>query len=281
MSLPTITVDGGLIRSPVDGRDYIYSHVLNQRGISVLSISQNSPLLNVDHRKYLDDVRSQYKRQTCVGFATSAMIETHINKNTGKINSYMSPEFIYDNRTNVEQECMYLRDAMNILLNLGICTEEACPYQKTNNKLRGPNQNAIMQAKQFRIDSYASIKTIDEMKHAIYTEGSCIVALPFYNNSSTFWKPKGPTENMRGGHAVLFCGYDDTSRHFILRNSWGDLWNFPMMGYAYFSYDDFPCMWEAWTCVSSPILTEEQQHTITTTNASVKSNSCKSGCHIC
>jgi len=276
MSMTTITAGGGLIKSPIDVRDYIYSNVLNQSGISVLSVD-STPLLNIDNRKYLADVRSQYQRETCVGFATSAMIESNINKNTGKINYYMSPEFIYDNRINKDQDSMYLRDAMNILLNLGISTEQVCPYQKTNNNYV-PTQYAMTQALQFKIQSYASIKTIDEMKHAIYNEGSCIVALPFYNNSSTFWKPASSTENVTGGHAVLFCGYDDTARHFILRNSWGDLWNFPMMGYAYFSYDDFPCMWEAWTCVS-PSLTQEQQNTITTTNASVKSSNC--GCNIC
>jgi C1A family cysteine protease len=34
----------------------------------------------------------------------------------------------------------------------------------------------------------------------------------------------GKGEQLLGGHAVLAVGYDDTTQHFIVRNSWGADW---------------------------------------------------------
>jgi C1A family cysteine protease len=56
----------------------------------------------------------------------------------------------------------------------------------------------------------------------------------------------GPTEKVVGGHAVVGVGYDDSTQHFIVRNSWGTGWGLQgyfMMPYAYLTdtnlADDF------------------------------------------
>jgi C1A family cysteine protease len=41
-------------------------------------------------------------------------------------------------------------------------------------------------------------------------------------------------EQCLGGHAVLVVGYDDTSKHWIMRNSWGTSWG--MAGYFTLPY---------------------------------------------
>jgi C1A family cysteine protease len=43
-----------------------------------------------------------------------------------------------------------------------------------------------------------------------------------------------PKETLRGGHAVLAVGYDEASRRFIVRNSWGPKWG--MGGYFTIPY---------------------------------------------
>ena len=43
-------------------------------------------------------------------------------------------------------------------------------------------------------------------------------------------------EQVVGGHAVMAVGYDDSTREFIVRNSWGTTWGIKgyfMMPYAY------------------------------------------------
>lgn len=40
-----------------------------------------------------------------------------------------------------------------------------------------------------------------------------------------------------GGHAMVLVGFDDTTRMFVVRNSWGADWG--DHGYCYISYDFF------------------------------------------
>ncbi|CAF1343584.1 unnamed protein product [Adineta ricciae] len=47
--------------------------------------------------------------------------------------------------------------------------------------------------------------------------------------------PSSLTVAMTGTHAVLVVGYDDRTRHFIVRNSWGRDWGID--GYFYIPYD--------------------------------------------
>ena len=42
-------------------------------------------------------------------------------------------------------------------------------------------------------------------------------------------------ESVVGGHAVVAVGYDDTSKRFIVRNSWGAAWG--IKGYFTIPYD--------------------------------------------
>jgi len=44
----------------------------------------------------------------------------------------------------------------------------------------------------------------------------------------------GQDENVLGGHAVVAVGYDNATRRFIVRNSWGDWGD---KGYCYFPYE--------------------------------------------
>jgi C1A family cysteine protease len=47
--------------------------------------------------------------------------------------------------------------------------------------------------------------------------------------------PNVRTEPLLGGHAVLLVGYDNRTRRFIARNSWGSRWG--DRGYFYMPYD--------------------------------------------
>ena len=44
-----------------------------------------------------------------------------------------------------------------------------------------------------------------------------------------------PGETVLGGHCVVAVGYDDSQRHFIIRNSWGTGWG--QQGYCFMPYE--------------------------------------------
>jgi C1A family cysteine protease len=51
----------------------------------------------------------------------------------------------------------------------------------------------------------------------------------------------GADEQLRGGHAVLAVGYDDSTQRFLVRNSWGDQWGdggYFTMPYEYLTNPD-------------------------------------------
>ena len=56
-------------------------------------------------------------------------------------------------------------------------------------------------------------------------------------------------EKLLGGHALLVVGYDDRSRRFIVRNSWGPRWG--RVGYCFIPYDFVvhrrKFAWDFWT----------------------------------
>lgn len=47
--------------------------------------------------------------------------------------------------------------------------------------------------------------------------------------------PDVEIEALIGGHAVLAVGYDNSTQHFIIRNSWGADWG--DKGYFYMPYE--------------------------------------------
>ena len=54
------------------------------------------------------------------------------------------------------------------------------------------------------------------------------------------------SEKFKGGHAIVFCGYDMMSKRFIFRNSWGTKWGQEGYGTIPFEYVD-QMGWDFWT----------------------------------
>jgi C1A family cysteine protease len=236
----SVTIGVGLIKSPIDNRDYKYGEKC-----TVLSVDAIPETL--DYRNEMSFVRNQGSKATCVAFATSAMKEWQERDIIGK-NRYMSPEFIYENRCNRDIEGMNLRDAMDILLKSGICSEATYPYNRND----VPSTTIIPQpvydeATKFKIKSYARINTQEELKTALLHKGPCLVAFPCYNNAINFWKQETGDVSL-GGHCVLIVGYDKNG--YILRNSWAITWG--DYGYTYYPYGDWGEHWEIWSSIDLP-----------------------------
>jgi len=224
-----------VIPSPPDKRDW-----------KVASIYKVMELpAEFDLRDKLKKVRDQLSQGSCVAQAGCAMksVQERLDANSGFIEDYMSPQFIYNNRENKDSEGMFLRDLMRILKNIGIVPESKYPYGTFD----PINQELYNLAKNYVIDNYAMVSTIEELKLALYINKGAIFAVPVYNYGPRMWH-KDAGDYLLGYHCMAFTKYSDINRKLDVRNSWDDDWEND--GYTEMSYDDFLSdVLECWTTI--------------------------------
>lgn len=206
------------------------------------------PLSTIDLTSQLLPVRNQGNVCACVSFSTSCMKEYQ-----DKTDSYLSPAFIYQSRSNYPNDCMTIKNALQILTLSGVCYDTSYTYD--NIKITGIiPQNAIIEAKKFKIKSYLQINDVNSLKNALQNNGPCPIAFPVYNYSKELWV-QNPGDKFIGGHCMTVVGYDNNS--FIIRNSWGSNWG--NKGYTNFPFNHWGAQWEVWTAINQPIETKETQ----------------------
>jgi C1A family cysteine protease len=222
--------------SPVDDRDWVLE--------SIVDYHQTLPS-TLDYRPLLQDIRNQGDLPTCAA-QTAACIKEYQEHKDIQYNDYLSPMFIYDNRSNQDTEGMFGRDVMSILAKKGICQESLLPYEVGIMKPDVVPAECYTDAINFKIKGYALVNTILGVKTALVLYGPCYIAFPIYSTNNTdIWKPSSKGEPSIGGHAMTVVGYTNDS--FIIRNSWGSSWG--QNGYCYYPFNDFGCHWEIWTSV--------------------------------
>jgi len=218
-------------RSPKDERDWKASAIYPKITLPI----------KTDNRELMFTARDQGDQGSCVAMAGSAMKEWQETKEW-ELNEYLSPQFIYNNREDLDEEGMYMRDLMDILRQKGDCLERLCLYGSFDK----PSEVAYRNASYHIVKSYAAVEAIDELKTALYVNGPCVIAVPVYNFTERMWY-KRPGEYLLGGHAILVVDYDDEKGGFWIRNSWGEDWG--NEGYCFMKYDDFGFIWETWTTI--------------------------------
>jgi C1A family cysteine protease len=191
-----------------------------------------------DLRSQLLGIRNQGNYGSCVCFSTCCLREFYANAT-----NYLSPSFIFHLRTDKNTNGMTIDNALNTLQNIGVCYEKTYPYSTIISSANIP-ANAIIEANNFKINAYALITSINNLKDALYNYGPCIMAIPVYNYSLKLWE-KNTNDTLLGGHCVTVVGFNDISGCFIIRNSWGTNWG--DNGYTYFPYTDWGMQWEVWT----------------------------------
>ena len=215
-----------------DHRDFMY------QGIKPKKLRLPS---SVDLREHCSAVENQGALGSCTANALAGNIEfLEIKFNAVSTYVDVSRLFIYyferaiEHTVDTDSGAM-LRDGVKSLNVNGVCPESMWPYI-IKNFAKMPYADVVEEAQGHTISSYHRLTTHSDRLTCL-TEGFPFVfGFAVYESfesqqtarTGIAQMPK-KDEPMVGGHAVLAVGFDQPSKRFIVRNSWGTGWG--MDGY--------------------------------------------------
>lgn len=210
----------GALRGKIDVRDYKIDRKL--------AMAVQYP--DTFELSELPPVKNQGSIGSCVAHAVSEILEFHYRAGT-KLK--LSTNFIYGIHYKLfgtKGPGMYLRDACKIVKDYGDPKEEYCRgntevdrvYDIANTSFA--NELIMDNAKQYRITSYAKVKSDNDIKYALMNHGPVLAAIKWYSKNtasrSTGLLVKNGTYN--GSHAIMIYGWNEIG--WLCQNSWGTTW---------------------------------------------------------
>lgn len=231
-----------------------------QMGLVLPPISVPSEL---DYSKDMTVVRDQGNEGTCVAFASVVGVKEYQDTKEYKKSIGLSPRYLYSLCKEIDgipnEEGTYPRIAMKVLLNNGVCPESYWPYKPYQNDK--PKKDADTKAKVYRINAYARLKALMEMKRSLIVNGPFLAGVQVFRSwftkkalSKGLIPMPGKDDILEGGHAICIVGYNDTQKLFKFKNSWGSQWGDKGYGYLYYDYMKKYCMdaWSATDLIGNP-----------------------------
>jgi C1A family cysteine protease len=199
----------------------------------------------VDLRPLCSPVEDQGNLGSCTGNAIAGAIEL-LEVKAGKPLTDISRLFIYYQErayegTIGEDSGAFIRDGIKAVRKVGAAREDLWPYVVSRFADK-PSAAAYVDAKGRKFKSYQRILTLNGMLDCLAAGFPFVFGFSVYSDfmssrvarTGVLNMPK-PSETMEGGHAVLAVGYDQATRRFIVRNSWGSSWG--VAGYFTIPFD--------------------------------------------
>jgi C1A family cysteine protease len=230
---------------PIDWRDRYYNFARIE-----------SPRERVDLRLWASPVEEQLHLGSCVGQAVVGAYELMLNKIDKSKFIDLSRLFVYYNARLLDNETAedvgaYVRDGIKAVEKYGVCSEQSWPYL-INRFAEPPSINSYDEARQRTIKKYYRLADIKDIIDALNADYPVVTSMNVYDSFEELEDSKNyilpmPTanENLIGGHAVTFVGYDLPKKLFLARNSFGENWC--MDGYFWVPFDyaekDFMDSW--------------------------------------
>jgi len=222
-----------------DMRDLRYS--------APLEVLQNLPA-RLDLRAQCPPIVDQGRLGSCTGNAIASSF--YFSELKQQINNAFQPSrlFIYYNERKIEATIPWdcgasIRDGFKSINKDGVCSEELWTYD-IHRFAEQPPAECYEQAQDHQTLAYRSLQqTLSELKGCLYEGYPFVFGFTVYDSfesdevANTGRVPlPGYDEEVKGGHAVMAVGYDDSSQSFVVQNSWGEGWGdhgFFYMPYAY------------------------------------------------
>lgn len=252
----------GYIPSMPDDRDYTYATF------------KNKEILPSSFENEISSIKDQGSTGLCVGFSSASAQESNAKMRYGeKID--ISPSFIYAESKVLDGDNVIgtsIKNALKVLKNIGSCEYDLMPFVDDENTRTNkfPKRTSAMytNAGKYKIDAYAKVHTVDDIKSAIYNEGEVKTGFQIFE---TFMKAEDGFIGIidgryYGAHDVVLFGWDDNLERVIngvnykgffkIKNSWNKQWGNNGIGYLAYGLLDHgtPDGWwklvlENWTTV--------------------------------
>jgi C1A family cysteine protease len=188
---------------------------------------------SVDLRSLDTPIKDQGNLGSCTSFMATGVMQ-FVRKGLGLPDMSLSELFIYYGERVLENTVSYdsgasIGDAFAVLASPGACQETDWPYDISKFTQKPPAQAYTDAALDVAAQELALDGSLDSIKQCL-AEGSPVgfgfdVYSSFRNIGADGIMPvPGPDEELLGGHAVMFVGYNDTTQRLIVRNSWGTGW---------------------------------------------------------
>lgn len=238
----------GVIDSPIDERDYVYSEVCG-------AAREVFPVRFINKHTYVKDQKSSMK---CVGFAGSSYMESKevMRLGSDKI-PVLSAQFAYYMAKTLDGLSPYVEGTTGkaiaeAMYKYGICEDKYMPFVEKGDLLSNmskPSKEAYQNAEGRKIDGYAKVTTITDIKRAVVEEGGCLVSMLYYadmlHTIDGYIAKPNPTSKKMGNHMKVIIGYDDEHEaivrgikykgFFVQLNSYGE--DQGVFGIEYIPYD--------------------------------------------
>jgi C1A family cysteine protease len=183
----------------------------------------------------------------CTAHAIAAAVEYETVKQGLKPITRPSRLFIYYNERLMEGTVdsdagAQIRDGIKVVSKYGVCQEPEWPYIPDQFAVK-PTDKCYTDALKEIVTSYSSVPQIlTQMQSVLAQRTPIVIGFSVYESfesqevATTGIVPM-PAQNEAclGGHAVLVCGYQNSTRRFIVRNSWGPVWG--LAGYFEMPYE--------------------------------------------
>lgn len=204
---------------------------------------------SVDLRPGMPKVYDQAQLGSCTANAIGGAIEFDLlkQKQTDFVPSRL---FIYYNERAIEgtvrqDSGAQIRDGVKAVNKLGVPPEALWPYSDANPGpfQKKPTAAVFKAALPHVVTTYMRVNQTEQDVKTCLAQGFPVVfGFTVYEGfesqevaTTGILNMPAPTEKSLGGHAVLCCGYDDATKRFLVRNSWGQwgLDGYFTMPYAY------------------------------------------------
>jgi hypothetical protein len=198
---------------------------------------------SVDLANELPPPGNQGSQPSCVGWAVAYGLKSYHERvergwSLSEQAHLMSPAFVY-NQIKVPAGGAYIHEALELVAGQGVSSLATMPYDSADNSTY-PSQQSFTEAAAYRIERWARINqgSVQEMKKYLAGNTPIVVGMKVYpdfdslNSSNPIYNTD--SGQLRGYHAVLLIGYDDSKGAFKIFNSWGTRWGID--GYGWLAY---------------------------------------------
>ena len=205
---------------------------------------------NVDLSPGCGPILDQGQLGSCTANSSTSAME-FLEKKAGKDIKIYSRLFLYytervklENTPATSDSGAQIRDTLKALGYFGTCYETTWPYDTSRFSV-DPSGPAWVEASKHRITGYWSLPALHDIKYVMATLGLPVIggfSVPANMESAEcaqtgVVKYPAPDEDIVGGHAILFVGYDDDKQLIKFQNSWSDQWG--DKGFGYLPYQFF------------------------------------------